>query len=378
MTWWRPIGLGVLILVIGPFALKRVLELTKLVMAGSPNPERMQNIPQRLWYELVKVIGQKKLLQWSGPGLAHAFTFWGFLVIQIALAESVFEFFWAEASLPIIGKMAWLGAVFDFFVLAVSTSLLAFAVIRVKNNPRLWQRKSRFYESHMGPAYLILFMIFGVVASLLALNASRQALGVLPYSDGAFLARPLGNFVAGLISHSTLEIVEYGLLMLHVGIVAVFLIVVLNSKHLHIFTSPLNVLFGRQPLALGRLRPLHIDIEEMDENTKIGAGVVEDLEWKHFLDMLTCTECGRCQSVCPAWNTGKELNPKLLVMNLRDHAMAKGPVLTGAVAAENATGEAKVACEQSLVGDVITPEVLWACVTCGACVYVCPVEIEHV
>ncbi|MEX0874967.1 MAG: (Fe-S)-binding protein [Actinomycetota bacterium] len=378
MTWWRPIGLVVLIVLIGPFALKRVLELTKLVMAGAPNPERMQNIPRRLRYELVKVIGQKKLLQWSGPGLAHAFTFWGFLVIQIALAESVFEFVWTEASLPIIGKMAWLGTVFDFFVLAVSTSLFAFAVIRVKNNPRFWQRKSRFYQSHMGPAYLILAMIFGVVASLLALNASRHALGVLPYADGAFLARPLGNYIAGLIPHATLEIVEYGLLMLHVGIVAVFLIIVLNSKHLHIFTSPLNVLFGRQPLALGRLRPLHIDIEAMDENTKIGAGVVEDLEWKHFLDMLTCTECGRCQSVCPAWNTGKELNPKLLVMNLRDHAMAKAPVLTGAVTAENATGEAKVACEQSLVGDVITQDVLWACVTCGACVYECPVDIEHV
>ena len=89
MTWWRPIGLVVLAIVIGPFALKRVIELTKLVMAGAPNPERLRNIPQRLRYELVKVVGQKKLLQWSGPGLAHAFTFWGFLVIQIALAESV-------------------------------------------------------------------------------------------------------------------------------------------------------------------------------------------------------------------------------------------------------------------------------------------------
>jgi Fe-S oxidoreductase len=374
----RPLGLLAIVLVVGPLVLRRAWHLFSMVRSGTHNPERFRNIPQRIWYELVKVMGQKKLLQWSGPGLAHAFTFWGFLVIQVALAESILKFFWTEAQLPVIGTHSWLGFTFDLFALIVTVALASFAIIRIKNNPHILKRKSRFYESHMGPAYLILLMIFGVVSTLVALNASRQARGHLPYSDGAFLSRPIGNWMAGWIGPDALGVVEYAFLMAHVGIVAGFLLLLLYSKHMHVITSPLNVLFGKHPLALGRLRPLHIDIEAMDENTKIGAGAVEDLEWKHLLDGLTCTECGRCQSVCPAWNTGKELNPKLLVMNLRDHALAKASVITGATTAENATGAAKVACEQSLVGDVITEDVLWACVTCGACVYECPVDIEHV
>jgi Fe-S oxidoreductase len=375
----RPLPLFVLAALVVPVAGRRAWRLTSLVRSGQPNPERFKGLfTTRTRYALLKIIGQKKLLQWSGPGLAHAFTFWGFLIIQVALLESAGEFFWKSFRLPIIGTHSWFGFVLDFFCVAVATALFSFFVIRLKNNPRIWQRKSRFFKSHMGPAYLILFLIFCVVTTLLALNSARAALGRLPYVHGAFISRPLGHLLAAHLSRSTLETLDYLFLIIHVGVVAAFLVVVLHSKHLHIFTSLISVPFARHPIALGRLRPLHIDIEEMDENTKIGAGVVEDFEWKHLLDQLTCTECGRCQSVCPAWNTGKELNPKLLVMNLRDHALAKMPVLIGETTAEKATGETKVACEQSLVGDVITPDVLWACVTCGACVYECPVDIEHV
>jgi ferredoxin len=230
----------------------------------------------------------------------------------------------------------------------------------------------------MGPAYLILAMIFGIIATLLGVNASRASLGRLPYAAGAFLSRPLGHLLASHFTHAQLEAFDYGFLITHIVVFWSFFVIVLHSKHLHIFSSLISVPVSRHPLALGRLRPLHIDIEQMDENTKIGAGAVEDLEWKHVLDGLTCTECGRCQSVCPAWNTGKELNPKLLVMNLRDNAMAKMPVLTGQITEEEATGETKVACEMPLVPGVISEQVLWACVTCGACVYECPVDIEHV
>jgi Fe-S oxidoreductase len=379
MTPLRAWPLIPLALIVLPIAGKRVFRLTKLVRTGEPNPERFEGLfTTRTKYALLKIMGQKKLLQREGPGLAHAFTFWGFLVVQVALLESLFEFFWKDARLPLIGTWSWVGFVFDFFCLAVGLALAVFFLIRLKNLPSRLGRGSRFYESHMGPAYLILVMIFGVVASLLFLNSTRAAEGILPYVHGAFLSRTIGRYMAAHISRTTLGTIDYATLIAHVSIVAAFLLIVLHSKHLHIFTSLLNVPFGRQPLALGRLRPEHIDIEAMDENTKIGAGAVEDLEWKHFLDMLTCTECGRCQAVCPAWNTGKELNPKLLVMGLRDHALAKMPVLIGETTAEHATGETKLACEASLVPDVIHDEVLWACVTCGACVYECPVDIEHV
>ena len=115
----------------------------------------------------------------------------------------------------------------------------------------------------------------------------------------------------------------------------VFLIFVLNSKHLHIFLAPLNVLFGRQPVALGAAKPMICDgkaltlddLEDLDEDAKLGVGASEDFSWKGVLDMATCTECGRCQDQCPAWNTEKPLSPKLMIMALRDHTLSKAPYL---------------------------------------------------
>ena len=115
----------------------------------------------------------------------------------------------------------------------------------------------------------------------------------------------------------------------------VFLIDVVHSKHLHIFLAPLNVLFKRQPVALGAAKPLMNqgkpvtldDIDDLDEDAVLGVGKIEDFSWKGLLDFSTCTECGRCQDQCPAWNTEKPLSPKLMIMALRDHAMAKGPLM---------------------------------------------------
>ena len=184
----------------------------------------------------------------------------------------------------------------------------------------------------------------------------------------------------------------------------VFLIFVLNSKHLHIFLAPLNVLFGRDPVALGAAKPMMSDgkaltlddLEDLDEDAKLGVGAAEDFSWKGVLDMATCTECGRCQYQCPAWNTEKPLSPKLLMMALRDHTMAKAPYLLADEDKRDGLleGNEKLALEveRPLVGDtgddwfympdsgaaVIDPDVLWSCVTCGACVNQCPVDIEHV
>ncbi len=110
-----------------------------------------------------------------------------------------------------------------------------------------------------------------------------------------------------------------------------FLVLVVYSKHLHIFLAPLNVLTKREPNALGPLLPMMVDgkpidfedLDELDEDTVFGRGKVEDFTWKGMLDFATCTECGRCQDQCPAWNTGKPLSPKLVIMDLRDHLFAK-------------------------------------------------------
>ena len=163
------------------------------------------------------------------------------------------------------------------------------------------------------------------------------------------------------------------------------------KRQLHIFLAPVNVLFSRRPDALGPLEPMRsggtvLDFEEADPDTDVfGLGKIEDFTWKGMLDMGTCTECGRCQSQCPAWATGKPLSPKQVILDLRDHAFAKAPWLLAASDEErDKLPEAvKKEAERPLVGTadeggVIDPDVLWSCTNCGACVEECPVDIEHI
>ncbi|MHB8513095.1 MAG: (Fe-S)-binding protein [Actinomycetota bacterium] len=354
-------------------AMNRISYLVRLLMAGKSAPGRLGNAPAKIKAQLTKVIGQRKLLQWTVPGVAHAFTFWGFLIVQITLIESFGEIFSPHFAIPGPGRWDALGFIQDFFISLVVLSLITFAIIRTVHSPKREGRKSRFFGGHLWQAYLILVMIFGVVSTVEMVRGARWALHTLPYPDGAFLAHAIGIGLQHW-SHHALRLWEDGWLLGHFAVVFGFLVLVVNSKHLHIFTSPLNVPLGRQPIALGALQPLHIDMENMTEDTVLGVGKIEDFSWKQLLDTYTCTECGRCQSVCPAWNTGKELNPKLLIMNMRDHLFEKAPLLLGETTAEDVPEIAS----RELVPEVIHDEVLWACVTCGACVYECPVDIEHV
>jgi Fe-S oxidoreductase len=123
---------------------------------------------------------------------------------------------------------------------------------------------------------------------------------------------------------------------------------------------------------------MNIDIEAMSEDDTFGANVVTDLTWKQMLDGMTCTECGRCQSQCPAWNTGKPLSPKLVIMDLRDQLFEKGPRLLDAKQASEQELEAAIGTLPPLNPQVIEDEVIWDCTTCGACVQACPVNIEHI
>jgi Fe-S oxidoreductase len=177
------------------------------------------------------------------------------------------------------------------------------------------------------------------------------------------------------------------LVILNIAVVMSFLVFLSYSKHLHIFLAPITVATSRRPRALGPLyNTPDMDMENVSEDTVFGAGHIEDLSWKQLLDTLTCTECGRCQDACPAWNTDKPLSPKLLIMGLRDNLFESAPrLLGGSVHAEvgvpldpdlaQAKGREDA---PTLVPHTIDPDVLWSCLTCGACVEQCPVDIEHV
>jgi len=384
MTTGVRIALGFAIMGVAfALATTRVRYLVELLLRGRRDPERFKYAtnPSNVKYHAAKVLGQKKLLQWGFPGSLHAATFWGFLVIQVMLIESIGELFKPNFAIPGPFRWGWWGAFGDTFICAVALALVGFTIIRIIHRPKREGRKSRFFGSHLWQAYLILVMIFGVISTVAVVRGARWALHTLPYPN-AYLSHGIGKlFVNAGYSHSTLRYIEDGVLLLHIAVVFTFLLIVVNSKHMHIFTSPFNVVFGRQPLALGPLRPIEIDMENVTEDTVFGVGKVEDFSWKQLLDGFTCTECGRCQSVCPAWNTGKTLNPKFIITQTRDALFEKAPYLLGEKVWDmNAPGsdDPENPMNKKLVGDVHLPESIWACVTCGACVYECPVDIEHV
>lgn len=344
----------------------RAATLYRLVKSGKQDPGRKLRIISAIWAELTEVIGQKKLLKRKIPGLAHAFTFWGFIILGFTIIEAWGALFQRNFHIPLIGRWGALGFLEDFFMVMVLLALLVFTVIRIIYSPSKKEKKSRFYGSHTNTAWLVLFMIAMVMITLWLYRAAQVNTGNFPYDSWAFashlLARGLSHFSTRVNS-----IIETTFLLANVAVICIFLVIVLYSKHLHIFMAPINVAFSRRPRALGALyeTPL-MDPDQISEDTVFGAGKINQLSWKHLLDLLTCTECGRCQDQCPAWNTSKPLSPKLFIMSLRDHLFeSKKELFEGQ--------ETK-----DLVPDVIEPDVLWSCTTCGACVEQCPVDIEHI
>ena len=410
--------LGPLIMVVAlAVAGRRVFFLYRLVSAGQPSPGRLDNAPRRLVAQLTEVFGQKKLLQWSVPGLAHFFVFWGFIILTFTIIEAIGALFQEDFAIPFIGHSAALGFLEDFFGVAVMLGIITFGVLRLLSNPATKQRDSRFYGSHTGAAWAVLGLIFLVVVTLFGIRAAQLNTGVSPWQG-----TPHAPFFSYVISRALHPLgltanrrIEDVMVIGQIAVVFGFLVLVTYSKHLHIFTAPLNVLTKRIPdrTALGGLQPMMSDgkvleLEEADPDVDtFGVAKVEDFSWTAMLDMATCTECGRCQSQCPAWNTGKPLSPKLLIMNLRDHLFAKAPYILGSRTApeehvpnfhdagtdtghhvpesgyERVMGSSPDQAVRPLVGTaeqggVIDPDVLWSCTTCGACVEQCPVDIEHV
>ena len=368
--------------------------LKRLALSGQPAPERIEAVrkhPGRdVATEATEVVGQRKLLKWTVPGVAHALTFWGFTVLLLTIIESYGALFNRTFSLPWIGHWAFIGFIEDLFAVAVLAGLITFAVIRLRSDPHREGRSSRFFGSHTGAAWLVLGLIFLVIATLLLYRGAQINTGVFPYPHGAFASQIVGHALAPL-GYGVNSVLEVVFLLAQVTVVLGFLAFLVYSKHLHIFLAPVNVLFSRRPDGLGALEPMRsggkvLDFEEADPDTDVfGLGKIEDFTWKGLLDMGTCTECGRCQSQCPAWATGKPLSPKQVILDLRDHAFAKAPYLLAASDEERdkLPDSVKAEAERPLVGPadahgVIDPDVLWSCTNCGACVEECPVDIEHI
>jgi Fe-S oxidoreductase len=371
---------------------RRLWWLKRLAFSGQPAPDRVAAVREHpgrdVEVQATEVIGQRKLLKWSVPGAAHAATFWGFIVLLLTIIEAYGALFSRTFAIPGIGHWAFIGFIEDLFAVGVLAGIITFTVIRIRSNPHKEGRKSRFFGSHTRAAWVVLGMIFLVIATLLLYRGAQINTGVFPYAHGAFASQIVAHWLHPL-GTGVNSVLEATFILAQLGVVMAFAVIVVYSKHLHIALAPLNVMFSRRPNALGPLEPMRsngkvLDFEEADPDTDVfGLGKIEDFTWKGLLDMATCTECGRCQSQCPAWATGKPLSPKQVILDLRDHAFAKAPYLLAASDddREKLPDDVKKEAERPLVGTdggVIDPDVIWSCTNCGACVEECPVDIEHI
>jgi Fe-S oxidoreductase len=372
---------------------RRLWWLRRLGAAGQPAPERIQAVrthPGRdVETQATEVIGQRKLLKWSVAGTAHALIFWGFIILLLTIIEAYGDLFSRKFAIAGIGHWPAIGFLEDLFAVGVLAGIITFTVIRIRDDPHREGRASRFFGSHTRAAWLVLGMIFLVIATLLLYRGAQINTGFFPYAHGAFASQLVGHWLHPLGTGAN-SVLEATFILAQLGVIMAFAVIVVYSKHLHIALAPVNVLFSRRPNALGALVPMRsngkvLDFEEADPDTDVfGLGKIEDFSWKGLLDMATCTECGRCQSQCPAWITEKPLSPKQVILDLRDHAFAKAPwLLTPEAERDKLPDAVKHEAGRPLVGTkeangVIEPDVIWSCTNCGACVEECPVDIEHI
>jgi len=356
----------------------RVRYLLALLRSAAP-VRRDGDVPRRVRNEATIVLGQRKLLQRFGPGLIHAFIFWGFLVLAPTILIAFIGVVDKHSTLPWLGHQGWFAFLVDLFAVLVLVGVLAALWIRKV------QRPERFKGSHLGEADFILALIATIATTLLLWQACRIALGL---NEWPASSAPASDLLSHLFARDgATRVLERVFVWAHVITILTFLAYLPRSKHLHIASAAFNVWYGRTGPG-GRLEPLRFDDPDVpEEEIRFGAGTAADLTWKQMLDTFSCTECGRCQDACPAFATGKILSPKLLVMGLRDQVFADGGAIVrgrrgegpGEGAAGAGAGGGTAALDlAALVPGAVPEESVWDCVTCGACVQACPVSIEHV
>ncbi|MFC8350182.1 (Fe-S)-binding protein [Streptomyces sp. NPDC057280] len=397
--------------VVGAALFARVIaQFVRFFMLGQPLPAgaRTDNPYQRSVTLVKEFLGHTRMNRWGIVGFAHWFVAIGFLTLIPILGQALGQLFQADFQLPIIGGWLPWEMYVEFITVMTTVGIAILIPIRLLNLPSRAGRKSRFAGSTAWQAYFVEYVILTIGTVIYILRGLEGALHHVEHYEAAYFASyPL---VAALrdLDVSTLQNLVYLFAGIKVSVSFIWMIVVsLNadmSVAWHRFLAFPNIWFKRDAdgrTALGALQPMTsggkpIDFTDPGDDDVFGVSQVEQFSWKGLLDFSTCTECGRCQSQCPAWNTGKPLSPKLLIMSLRDHSHAKAPYLL-AGGGKTMEGEEKASEEQlkdvpaaalaeaerPLIGTVeengvIDPDVLWSCTTCGACVEQCPVDIEHV
>jgi Fe-S oxidoreductase len=348
----------------------RVRQLIAIYKKQQPDPTRSNDKAARFKNMLTEVLGHTKMLKFTGSGIAHWFVMIGFGALFGTLVTAYGQVLNPEFALPVIGHFVG----YEFFAEAIGalTGIGIVTLIGIRQVTR-FRMLNRFSGSGMGKAYYVEATILAVVFCVFALRGLEGALaGETEWNWHYAISWPA---VLAFNSMSTTSI-ESGIVIvatLKIVVSMTWFIVIASNLTMgvawHRFLAFFNIYYKRNidkpalgalPEMLSKGKP--VNFEDPAEDDVFGLGTRGDISWKGLLDMTSCTECGRCQSQCPAWHTDKPLSPKLLIMAMRDHAMAK------VVETENMVGDKAP----------IDLDVLWSCTSCGACVEECPVDIEHV
>ncbi len=346
--------------------------ITLLVKAR--REDRTDHIDDRIGQFFLVVLGQSGVLRDPIPGIAHFFTFWGFIIIQFGLLNLMLR--GLNVSLPFFGDNHGFAATLDAFIIFVAIALLVFAFRRGVIRPK---QLSSFLH---GPwdGFIILGLILIVLITLALVEIFDYAA-----SNGAswsLFGTWFYPWASGLGTGTNLILFRV-FWFFHITVFFAFLVYLPRSKHLHLMATPFNVFFSNYA-PKGAL-PL---MENLEEREDYGVSKPEQFTWKQLLDGYACTECGRCNTVCPATNTGKPLFPKEIILGVKEALFVQSNQILGENTLWSKLGVAGVKADETvvekeahhepMVGGIITNDALWACTTCRACMEICPVSIEHV
>lgn len=365
------------------YTLSRLIKYFKLTKPAFP----VKDFGKRLRIMLNVAFGQTKIFRKPVIGFFHALVFWGFCVILLGSIEMVIDgLSGSEKVLKVLGVVYdIIMASGDLFGLLVAISILVFLFRRLFLHIKRFQGIEMKHVSHMD-ANVALTLILLLMLSLLGMNTGY--VGYKSLSGAAIHGvYPVSNLLYGMFSGLSVngfKTMNEVCWWTHILLIFLFANILPYSKHFHVFMSVPNVFLSRlDPLGkLPNMDRVTLEVKLMlNPDTAFTAPVAEapverfgikdaeDVSWKNYMDSLSCTECGRCTSVCPANITGKRLSPRKILMDVRARMKEKGPglVKNGREYNDN----------KSLIRDYITEEELWACTTCNACAKECPVNINH-
>ncbi len=369
----------ILVAGLGVFAYSALNRFKLISLAKKSDIERLQNIPQRIWAVVKFGFAQyRMILREPLPGLFHAFVFWGFCILSIRTITMFGMGFSEGFHLPLLDPNSTVGGIYNLSKDVISGLVIAGVSLFLFR--RIVTKPARITLSFEG--ILILGFIATLIITDLLFDGSEFNLSIWPEPLNKIVLEsnypklwtaPLGIAVANVLkswnlSQSVLHGINHVSFLIHIAIIVIFLNFLPYGKHFHVITALPNI-FLRNLRPNGQLESINLE----DENaTSFGVEKFSDFSWKDVFDMYTCTECGRCTSQCPAHNTGKPLNPKKFLNDIKEFAYHNTAKLLSTDA--NISNEAN----QALVPGIIDPEVLWSCTTCRACEEACPVMIEYV